>query len=82
MMLPVAGAAHDEQMTRRPAARRGLRPHSTERCAQRRTLLLYSARFWTYREADSGLAGDAQLGSVSRLWMEVRMVDTLWHGDH
>ncbi len=55
---------------------------STERCAQRRTFLLYSVRFCTYSEAASGLAGDAQLGSVSRLWMEVRIVDTLWQGDH
>ena len=60
----------------------GLLPHSTERCEQRRTFLLYSMRFCMYREAASGLAGDAQLGSVNRLWMDVRMVDTLWQGDH
>ena len=60
---------------RRPA-------HSTDLCAQRRTFLLYSPRFCTYSEAASGLAGEEQLGSVSRLCMEVRMVETLWQGDH
>ena len=65
-----------------PLSRGAAAHHSTERCEQRRTRLLYSVRFCTYREAASGLAGEAQLGSVSRLWMEVRIVETLWQGDH
>ena len=44
--------------------------------------MLYSPRFCTYSEAASGLAGEEQLGSVSRLCIEVRMVETLWQGDH
>jgi hypothetical protein len=39
-------------------------------------------RFCIYSEAASGLAGEAQFGSVKRLWMDVRMVETLWQGDH
>ena len=55
---------------------------SKERCETRLTRLLYSA--WLERNSDaaSGLAGEEQLGSISRLWMEVRIVQTLWQGDH
>jgi hypothetical protein len=46
------------------------------------TYLLYACLSFVYKLAASGLAGLAQLGSVSRLWMEVRMVQMLWQGDH
>lgn len=36
---------------------------------------------FVYSCAASGLAGLAQLGSVSSDWMEVNIVHTLWHGD-
>lgn len=47
-----------------------------------RAHLLYAGLSFVYMLAASGLAGLAQLGSVSRLWMEVRMVQMLWQGDH
>lgn len=55
---------------------------STLRAESRRTLLLYSDLLDWYSEAASPFAGLAQLGSVSKDWTEVRMVDTLWMGDH
>ena len=50
--------------------------------ATRRTRRLYSCLSCWNSLAASGLAGDPQLGSVRSDCMEVRMVHTLWQGDH
>lgn len=50
---------------------------SNERCATLRTLLLYSLMFSLYNFAASGFAGEFGLGSVRRLWIEVRMEATV-----
>ena len=51
-------------------------PRAGQACTTAGAHLLF-----VYSCAASGLAGLAQLGSVSSDWMEVNIVHTLWHGD-
>mmetsp|Transcript_15335 Transcript_15335/g.64672 ORF Transcript_15335/g.64672 Transcript_15335/m.64672 type:complete len:271 (-) Transcript_15335:21-833(-) len=55
---------------------------STVFCANRRTRRLYPLVSSVKSCAASGFAGDAGLGSVNKLCIEVSKVHTLWMGDH